>query len=114
MGIATAVISSADDYQRALDTSQPVFMLFVSPQCPACGAAVPLFERVAGSFTAVIKSIVLDTSQTPRHPDVTGTPTLLIFQNGELVEKLKGFGPLEAQEQTVKGVFARYAPDGRS
>ncbi|QLG92657.1 thioredoxin family protein [Pseudomonas yamanorum] len=109
MGIATAVIANAEDYQRELSTPLPVFMLFISEHCPACGKAGPLFERIAGKYANTVKSLVLDTAQTPRHPDVTGIPTLLIFQNGQMVEKLKGFGPQEDQEQTVKDTFSRYA-----
>jgi len=108
MGIATAVITNAEEYQQVLASHETVFMLFVSQHCPACGEAGPLFERIAGKYAASVKSLVLDTAQTPRHPDVTGTPTLLIFRNGQMVEKLKGFGPLEDQEHTVIETFSRY------
>src|SRR5471030_1506480 len=91
MGIATAVIKNVEEYEHLLTSHETVFMLFVSQHCPACGEAGPLFERIAGKYAASVKSLVLDTAQTPRHPDVTGTPTLLIFQDGEMVEKLKGF-----------------------
>ncbi|MBK5437105.1 thioredoxin family protein [Pseudomonas sp. TH32] len=109
MGIATAVIANAEEYQQVLASHETVFMLFVSQRCPACGEAGPLFERIAGKFANRVKSLVLDTAQTPRHPEVTGTPTLLIFQNGQMVEKLKGFGRWEEQEHTVMETFSRYA-----
>ncbi|KAA0945830.1 MULTISPECIES: thioredoxin family protein [unclassified Pseudomonas] len=108
MGIATAVIASNEDYQRVLKTPKAVFMLFVSQHCPACEEAVPLFMRIAGKYTETVESLVLDTAQTPRHPEVTGTPTLLIFQNGEMVEKLKGFGTWGTQEPTLEQTFSRY------
>ena len=108
MGLATATIANAEDYQRVLSTSRPVFLLFVSAHCPACTEAGPLFERVAAKYPNVL-SMVLDCAQTPRHPEVTGTPTGLVYVNGELKEKLKGFGPLEDQAQLVEDTFARYA-----
>lgn len=110
MGIATAVIANAKDYQRVLNTRKPVFMLFVSQHCPACGHAGQIFERIADGHTEAIDSLILDTAHTPRHPDVTGTPTLLIFKHGKLVEKHKGFGPWEDQEHYVQETFKRYAP----
>ena len=113
MGIGTAVIANAEDYQRVLDTPLPVFMLFVSQHCPACEEAGPLFERIAEQYAKAVTSLVLDTAQTPRHPEVTGTPTLLIFQKGQMVERLKGFGPQEEQERTVKEAFSRYIPGAR-
>lgn len=109
MGMATAVIKNVEEYQRVLAAHETVFMLFVSQHCPACGEAGPLFERIAGKYANRVKSLVLDTAQTPRHPEVTGTPTLLVFQNGQMVEKLKGFGPWESQEHTVMKTFNRYA-----
>ena len=107
MGIATRKISSATEFQWILNTPRPVFLLFVSEHCPACASAGPLFELNAWRHPWIV-SLVLDCAHTPRHPDVTGTPTLLIYQGGNLVEKLKGFGPLEKQEQCVKDIFSRY------
>jgi thioredoxin 1 len=102
MGIATAVIANAEEYQQVLASNETVFMLFVSQHCPACGEAGPLFERIAGKYGSTVKSLVLDTAQTPRHPDVTGTPTLLVFRNGRMIEKLKGF-----DEKILSETFAK-------
>jgi Thiol-disulfide isomerase and thioredoxins len=102
MGIATAVIADAMAYQQVLKAHKTVFMLFVSQHCPACGEAGPLFERFARKYARTVKSLVLDTAHTPRHPEVTGTPTLLVFQNGKMVEKLKGF-----DEKTLRETFAK-------
>lgn len=107
MGTATRKIASAAEFQRVLNTPRPVFLLFVSEHCPACATAGPLFELSAWRHPWIV-SLVLDCAHTPRHPDVTGTPTLLIYLNGALVDKLKGFGPMEAQEQSVQDIFSRY------
>ncbi|MGY2288629.1 thioredoxin family protein [Pseudomonas sp. SDO528_S397] len=109
MGIATDVIATAEAYQHALASHHTLFMLFVSQHCPACAESGPLFERIGAAHAKAVKSMVLDTAQTPRHEAVTGTPTLLIFRNGQMVEKMKGFGPWESQEQTVNDLFNRYA-----
>ena len=107
MGIATWSIPSAKAFERLLNTPRPVFVLFVSEHCPACAQAGTLFEQAAWTHPWIV-SVVLDCAHTPRHPDVTGTPTLLIYLKGSLVEKLKGFGPLEEQAQCVKEIFSRY------
>ncbi|MGY2403159.1 thioredoxin family protein [Pseudomonas sp. SDO5271_S396] len=109
MGIATAVIASAEDYQRALAEYPVLFLLFVSPHCPACREAGPLFERIARQNAEQVKSMILDTTQTLRHPEVTGTPTLLVFRNGQMIEKLKGFGVWEEHEHTINNLFKRHA-----
>lgn len=107
MGTATRKIADAKDFQRILNTPRPVFILFVSEHCPACAESGPLFELAAWKHPWIV-SLVVDCANTPRHPDVTGTPTLLIYWNGVLVEKLKGFGPLENQAQAVEATFKRY------
>lgn len=109
MGIATAVITSAEEYQRLLARHRIIFMLFVSKHCPACADAGPLFEKVAAKYTGTVKSLVLDTATTPRHEGVTRTPTLLVFKNGQQIEKLEGLGVWEKQEDTLKNVFERHA-----
>ncbi len=107
MGAATRTISSAKDFQRVLNTPRPVFILFVSEHCPACASAAPLFEKVAWRHPWIV-SMVLDCAHTPRHPDVTGTPTLLIYEHGARVELHKGFGPVEQQQQYVDSLFSRF------
>ncbi|KAF1029727.1 MAG: Thioredoxin [Pseudomonas sp.] len=112
MAIATDVIANAEDYQRVLASHPVVFLLFVSKHCPACKHSGPLFQQMAGLHTDAITSLVLDTAHTPRHEAVTGIPTLLVFQNGQMVDKLKGFGAWEEQEATLQAIFARYAGAG--
>ncbi|KAB0519584.1 thioredoxin family protein [Pseudomonas extremorientalis] len=107
MGIATATITNAEEYEKVLSTSHPVFLLFVSAHCPACADAGPLFELIAAKYPDIV-SLVLDCANTPKHPHVTGTPTLLVYFMGELMEILKGFGPIEDQEKTVEELFNRY------
>ena len=107
MGMATRIISSATAFERVLNTPRPVFLLFVSEHCPACAQAGSVFEQHAWQHPWVV-SLVLDCAHTPRHPDVSGTPTLLIYRKGALVEQHKGLGPLEEQEQYVKDIFSRY------
>lgn len=107
MGVATSSISSAKAFERLLNTPRPAFILFVSEHCPACAQAGPLFELHAWRHPRIV-SLVVDCAHTPRHPEVTGTPTLLIYLNGALVEKFKGFGPLEEQAPFVQDIFSRY------
>lgn len=109
MGIAKDVIACNEDYQSVLAAHSTVFMLFVSQTCPACASAVKLFEPIAKHYDHAVKSLVLDTANTPRLEQVTGTPTLVVHTHGKIKEVLKGFGPWETQERTLKALFSRYA-----
>lgn len=52
MGIATAVIADAEQYQQLLKTHRTVFMLFVSQHCPACGEAGHCLNGLPGNTPA--------------------------------------------------------------
>lgn len=108
MGYANARIDTEDEFQKALSTSHPVFMLFVSEHCGACIYSAPLFELIAGKYPSVV-SLILDCAHTPRHPEVTATPTLLVFLDGSLRDRFEGLGPPQEQPQFIEGLFKRYA-----
>lgn len=91
-------------YRKALKTWRPVILYFANEHCPACEWAGPIFRQTADPYRHRANVYMLDTSQSPRHPLVTGTPTVLFYRNGKLLKKLKGIGT----EQTLAEDFVRY------
>jgi thioredoxin 1 len=66
--------------------------------------AGPVFRRIAEPYRQTADIFMLDTEQSPRHPNVTGTPTVLFYKGGKLLKKLKGIGT----EDTLMQDFARH------
>jgi thioredoxin 1 len=91
-------------YRKALKTWRLVIFYFANENCPACKWASPVFRQVAEPFRHRADIYMLNTHETPRHPLVSGTPTVLFYQDGILLKKLKGF----ANEETLSEDFARY------
>ncbi|MHC8394642.1 thioredoxin family protein [Pseudomonas sp. LB3P93] len=91
-------------YRKALKTWRPVILYFGSPPCMACEMAGPIFRQIAEAYRHHAHIYMLDTSESPRHPNVTGTPTVLFYKDGKLLKKLKGIGT----EQTLQEEFARH------
>ncbi|MDI3271677.1 thioredoxin family protein [Pseudomonas sp. MDT1-16] len=91
-------------YHKALNTWRPVILYFSSQHCPACEMAGPIFRQIAEPYRHQAQIYMLNTSESPRHPDVTGTPTVLFYKNGKLLKKLKGIGT----EQTLQEDFASH------
>ncbi|WP_338480703.1 thioredoxin family protein [Pseudomonas trivialis] len=110
MGVANTVINDLKEYQSILEEHPLVIALFTSPYCPACMGACQRFERVAEKYGHGIKSIVLDTTQTPKIEGVDGTPTLVVYKNAREVENLKGIGDPQDQEAFLEDVFKDYVP----
>ncbi|QAX85315.1 thioredoxin [Pseudomonas sp. DTU12.3] len=89
-------------YRKALKTWRPVILYFANEHCPACEWAGPIFRQTAEPYRHRANIYMLDTCQSPRHPLVTGTPTVLFYKNGKLLKKLKGIG----NEDTLARDFA--------
>ncbi|MHC8386858.1 thioredoxin family protein [Pseudomonas sp. MDT2-39-1] len=94
----------APTYRKALKTWRPVILYFGSQHCPACETAGPIFRQIAEAYRHHAQIYMLDTRESPRHPNVTGTPTVLFYKDGKLLKKLKGIGT----EQTLQEEFAMY------
>ncbi|TPG78040.1 thioredoxin family protein [Pseudomonas mandelii] len=104
MSSITAPAALAPVYRKALKTWRPVILYFGSQHCPACEMAGPVFRQIAETYRHHAQIYMLNTSESPRHPDVTGTPTVLFYKEGKLLKKLKGIGT----EQTLQEDFARH------
>ena len=104
MNPATHRSELAPTYRKALKTWRPVILYFANDHCPACEWAGPVFRQIAEPYRHRANIYMLNTSESPRHPQVTGTPTVLFYKNGRLVKKLKGIGT----EETLAADFARH------
>ena len=94
----------APAYRKALNTWRPVILYFGNAHCPACEAAEPIFRQIAEQYRDRASIYVLNTGESPRHPNVTGTPTVLFYKDGKLLKKLKGIGT----RQTLEADFAAH------
>ncbi|ANH98456.1 thiol reductase thioredoxin [Pseudomonas koreensis] len=104
MSSTTRVSDLPDTYRKALKTWRPVILYFANEHCPACEWAGPVFREIAEPYRHRANIYMLNTSQSPRHPLVTSTPTVLFYRHGKLLKKLKGIG----SEETLAAHFARH------
>ncbi|MBX9404731.1 thioredoxin family protein [Pseudomonas baetica] len=91
-------------YRKALKTWRPVILYFANEHCSACEWAGPIFRQTAEPYRHRANIYMLNTRESPRHPLVTGTPTVLFYKNGRLVKQLKGIGT----EETLAADFAQH------
>lgn len=97
-------------YRKALNTWRPVILYFGNDHCPACEGAGPVFQAIAEKYKDHACIYMLDTSKSPRHPEVKGTPTLLFYEEGKLLTKLKGIGTPETLEEHFKKHIGKLRP----
>jgi len=77
----------ATDYERdVLGATTPVVVDFFSTECPPCEALAPKYEAVADQFAgrvAFIKIFRQGNRELATKLNVTGSPTLVFFKNGQ-------------------------------
>jgi thioredoxin 1 len=77
-----------------LQAKEPVVVDFTAVWCPPCQMMAPVVERLAGEFAGKVKIGKLDTDANPEiaiRYGVSGIPTLGLFREGKLVDRLVGF-----------------------
>lgn len=78
---------------EVLDSKTPVLVDFWATWCGPCRSLAPHVEAVAHEFGENLKVVKLDIDTNPETPakyGIRGVPTLLIFKNGELADKMVG------------------------
>ncbi len=94
MGIAE--VNDTNFESEVLQSSEPVLVDFWAPWCGPCRQIAPLVEQLAGENAGsakVLKLNVDDAPQSAQSYGVSSIPTLMVFKNGEVVDRFVGVQP---------------------
>jgi thioredoxin-like negative regulator of GroEL len=86
-------VSEKSSFQIALEGKLPVMVLFQGKNCAACRAVELWIDQMSGELEGKIDMVSLDIDENPYTKDefgVEGTPTLLMFRNGEQTAAMVG------------------------
>jgi thioredoxin 1 len=88
--------------QEVLAADIPVLVDFWADWCGPCRAIAPHLETLAERYAGRAKIVKLDVDGSPNTPGkygIRGIPTLLVFKDGEVVDRIVGnpgaLGPLD-------------------
>ncbi len=96
--------SDANFEAEVLKSSQPVLVDFWAPWCGPCRAIAPLVEELAsenGDSVKVGKLNVDDSPTTAGGFGVSSIPTLMLFKDGEVVDRFVGVQPKNRLQEAI-------------
>jgi len=94
VGQLNQITDAAFDSEIRGDT--PVLVDFWAEWCGPCRMVAPVLEQIAVEQTGKLKIVKLnvdENQQTPMQFGVSGIPTMILFKDGEMVERIVGFMP---------------------
>ena len=90
------LISEAEFENEVLKADVPVVVDFFATWCGPCKLIAPVLDQLAGELGDGAKIVKVDVDQTKEMAiqyGVKSVPTLIIFKNGEIVDKIVGALP---------------------
>jgi len=79
--------------QEVKQSAIPVLVDFWAPWCGPCRKIAPIIDEISEEYGGRLKVVKLNTDEnvrTAQEYSISGIPSLLIFKNGEAVERLVG------------------------
>ena len=89
-------VTDAEFEQEVLKADLPVLVDFWAEWCGPCHQIAPILERLAEEYDGKIKSVKVDTEEnfeTPSSYGILTLPTLLVFKEGQQIERITGARP---------------------
>jgi thioredoxin 1 len=96
------------NFDQLIAGDQPVLVDFWADWCAPCKMIAPVVEELAGDFqgkAVVGKLDVQENSAVPSRYGIRNIPTLLVFKNGQLVDKQVGVVPKTVLAQKLQNAI---------
>lgn len=89
-------VSDAEFQEKVLNSSVPVIVDFWAEWCGPCKMMAPVFEKLSSEFEGKVTFAKVDVDEHQVFAGkygIRGIPTLLVFNNGNEVDRIVGYVP---------------------
>ena len=104
MGHKAIEITDAN-FEEIINSDKPVLVDFWAEWCGPCRMVGPVVEELAGDYEGrvVVGKVDVDANpQTSAKFGIRSIPTLLVFKNGQVVDKQVGAAPKNVFEKKIQ------------
>lgn len=103
--MATPTVVTDETFnQTVLKSDQPILVDFWAVWCGPCRMVAPVVDEIAREHEGQLKVMKLDVDEnqnTAMAYGVMSIPTLILFKNGQPVERIVGFRPKADMEKKI-------------
>ncbi len=109
MGEATVTVTQSNFETHVLKSTTPALVDFWAQWCAPCRAVAPILNDLAGQYQG---KITIGKVNVDEHPNlaakygVMNIPTLILFKNGEEVDRVVGVQPKAKLEEKIQKLIA--------
>jgi thioredoxin 1 len=92
------VLTGGNFEQEVINSALPVIVDFWASWCGPCRAVAPVMEELAAEFDGIIKVGKLNVDEQGELSSrfrIMSIPTIILFKNGQIAEKIIGARPKE-------------------
>ncbi|NPV90624.1 MAG: thioredoxin [Firmicutes bacterium] len=104
MGKHTVEVTDQSFKQEVVEHNQPVLVDFWAAWCGPCKMIGPLVEELAEEYQDKIKVAKVDVDNNrgvAGEFGITSIPTLMLFKDGQVVDRVVGFRPKNQLKQMI-------------
>lgn len=101
-------VTDGEFEQEILKSEIPALVDFWAPWCGPCHTIAPAVEEIAKKFSGKIKVAKMNVDEnrnTPGNYGIMSIPTLILFKNGDIVERITGAVAQSRLEEAVQKVL---------